>query len=466
MSTSVSSWWRDLGFEDGPADIALIGPLLLSLFMLLVASAGVHVPVGLLLAALAAQAAVLAISAASATAAACANAAQWAGRVAPSRAGQRARARMWRQLRLTGALGVTGPLVLAAAWQSPRLTAPALPGAAVAASLCLLLAAQLLGGWCGMAWRGRAPRAVLFGWPLLGLALYGLGPVWRGLMTWPVGSVLVIAGVAWGWQQLVRQWLRPCLLWAGVRRHRTVPEVELAQRRRQQGWHWLPFRDQIKPDLGNDSALPEALRRLLRAPRPLVMFMVLPQAITQHTLWTNQAWGLAVHGAGVWAYSAWLAGLNVIVANCLLHPGLHWRRLLAPGGFSKRGWAWRMLGRSLLAALVVLTTLVAAVWWSSPAAELPLQLATWPTVAGDICLAGSFAMWMRGLRNELLWVLACSLALGLAALITTAGLAALGWPLVRGGTWLGVQLLLSLLMCGAAVRVWAGRDLNELTTSG
>ena len=35
-------------------------------------------------------------------------------------------------------------------------------------------------------------------------------------------------------------------------------------------------------------------------------------------------------------------------------------------------------------------------------------LATWPTVAGDICLAGSFAMWMRGLRNELLWVLACS----------------------------------------------------------
>lgn len=61
-------------------------------------------------------------------------------------------------------------------------------------------------------------------------------------------------------------------------------------------------------------------------------------------------------------------------------------------------------------------------------------LATWPTVAGDICLAGSFAMWMRGLRNELLWVL-------------------------------GVQLLLSLLMCGAAVRVWAARDLNELTTS-
>lgn len=463
MSTLIAAARTSLTFEDGLTDVGLLGPALLSALMVLISfnfdvrelsAAVLAMLVGL-------QLLMLALSAAMSVSGACVAAALWTARVAPSRAAASVGRRMGLQLRWSAGLGLAGPLTLAAASAIGTRADPGyavLLGMAVAA---VLMAGHAFGAWSGLAWRGRAPRRLLWGWPVLALVM-GLLP-WM-LTVQPVSVVwaaLMIAGGVWARRAFAAQWRRSGTVWSGMPAFRPAGRARALGR---SGWQPLPFQG-----VRLTAAWPQAEPISAGWPRFFSVYLPtvwLPQVILNHKVWVQLAWGGTVTGWGVPAYALWLMALTVVAGTGLFHPGLHWRRQLAPGGLNPRSWAWRMFTISLLGGLTWLTLAVGLMVALNRHHPLSVILSTWPTVAADMALAYALAFWVRAWRN-VQWAV---LLPGLVVLVSVSGLAlalaAAGWPLVRSGLWVSLQWFLAVLLARDAVRRWAGQDLNALSQPG
>lgn len=447
-----------LSLEEGLTDFGLIGPALVTVLALLLALAGVPVPDGAVTAVLGIQAVLLALVAAGSTSSAIVWMGRWAARVAPARGARRARARMVRQLVVVGGVGLVGPLALALNTAiGQRLSLADVP-AALLSVFVVLAAAQALGAWCGLAWRGQAGRWVMGGWMMLALGIALLGPLRHALAAWPLGAALCAAGLLLAWVAFARRLGRP-RAWRGVPvfLHADTPTKPMRE-----GWQRLPFADTDEAGRRLDRVAGQDFWRSSFVPVIYLPSLVMLQLLLNPQLWAAQAWGMPVQGMWLFGYPGWMMFLTVVAGNGLVHPCLHWRRRLAPGGLQPRGWAWRMLAGSLAMGVAWLTLLVAlAVVLRSTEARGPM-LSTWPVALGDLALCYAAAAWARGWRNHQVALLV-ALPLMFAAVLAVAATGwALGSPLVRGGGWLLTELLLAALLGVAAVRRWARRDLNAL----
>lgn len=431
-------------FEDGLTDVGLLGPALTSLLALCMAVLGSSVSQAVLNAFVGVQAVMLALAAAMSTSSAAVWTARWQGRVAPSRGSMQARRRLWRQLAISGGLGVCGPLALAfhaevvTSWSLARMLQ------ALLAVLALLMAAQALGGWCGLAWRGRAGRWVLLGWIVLVLALTRLQALRELLQAWPASSLLALLLVALGWWALRQRLVQHGQRWAGV----PVAGAALHSLRQAQVWQPLLFDGEDVE--GRDGRFVD-----MPAWRRLVLLFLWALGVTA---WRHQAWEGQVQGIGLAAYAGWMALLTGLAGCALIHPAAHWRRRLAPGGITPLQWARRMVLRSLAGGVLALTVLVGVAAFSTPAQGRWAVLGSGLTVLGDLCLAYALAAWMRARRNDPVGMLfAVALMFGVMSAIAAAA-AGLGQPLVRGGVWLALELSLATVLGVAAVRRWAARN--------
>ncbi len=448
MAASLSTP-RGPFFEDGPTAIGLLGPGLTSLLALGTAlmASGVHPTV--LSAFVGLQAAMLALAAAMSTSAAAIWSASWQRRVAPSRAAVQVRQRLWRQLAVSAGLGVCGPLALALHAEVSASHSLARMPQMLLAVLALLLAAQALGGWCGLAWRGRAGRWVLLGWVVLVLALGWQRSLREWLLALPALSLLGLLLLALGWWLLWQRLVRRRQRWAGVQETGAVrPAFRPAL-------VWQPLAFDGEDADGRDGRFAEvpAWRRLV-----LLLLCVLVA-----TAWRHQGWETQVQGVGMAAYAGWMALLAGQAGCALVQPAAHWRRRLAPGGITPLQWARRMVLRSLAGGVLTLTVVVGVAAFSTPAPGRWALLGTGATVLGDLCLAFALAAWVRARRNDLVGLLlAAALMFGLVFMLTVAAVG-VGLPLVRGAGWLAVELVLAAALGWAAVRRWADRNMGPLS---
>lgn len=445
-----------LSLEEGLADFGLIGPALVTVIALFLALSGVSFPDGAVAAVLGIQAVLLALVAAGSASSALVWMDRWAARAAPSRGAQRARARMVRQFAVVGGVGLAGPLALALnAAIGQRLSLADVAGALLSV-LVVLAAAQLLGAWCGLAWRGQAGRWVMGGWLMLALAVALMGPLRQALAAWPALAACAAAGLVLAWRAFAQHLRRP-RAWRGVPVFQPAATTAPPAR---EGWQQLPYADTDVD--GRGGVVGQAFWRSSFVPRVYMPGMLTLQFLMNPKLWALHAWGSPVQGLGLFGYAGWMMLLTVLAGSGLLHPGLHWRRRLAPGGLQPRGWALRMLAGSLMTGAGWLTLLVAIAVAFSPPEERGRMLGTLPVVWGDLALCYAAAAWVRGWRNRQVSLFVAMLLMFLSVLAVSSALWALGMPLVRGGGWLVVELLLAALLGVAAVRRWARRDLNAL----
>ncbi|MFN3305226.1 MAG: hypothetical protein ACK44A_16130 [Roseateles sp.] len=436
-------------FEDGPTAIGLLAPGLTSLLALGTALMASGVSPTVLSAFVGLQAVMLALSAAMSTSSAAVWTARWQGRVAPSRGAAQARQRLWRQLAVSAGLGLCGPLALAihaevvASWSLARMPQ------ALLAVLTLLLAAQALGGWCGLAWRGRAGRWVLLGWIVLVLAFARQRVLREFLVALPALSLLVVLLVALGWWVLWQRLAQHRQRWAGV----PLNGAARAAFRPAQVWQPLPFDGEDAE--GRDGRFAE-----MPAWRRLILFLLWVLAVTA---WRHQAWEAQVQGVGLATYAGWMALLTGLAGCALIQPAAHWRRRLAPGAMTPKQWARRMVLRSLAGGVLALTVVGGGAVFSTPAQGRWALLGTGATVLGDLCLAFTLAAWVRVRRNDLVGLLLAAALMFGAVFTLTAAAVGVGLPLVRGAGWLAVELALAALLGWAAVRLWADRNMGPPT---
>ncbi|HEY0954960.1 MAG TPA: hypothetical protein VGE36_09405 [Roseateles sp.] len=441
--TASLSMPRGPFFEDGPTAIGLLVPGLTSLLALGTAlmASGVHQTV--LSAFVGLQAVMLALAAAMSTSAAAIWTANWQGRAAPSRAAVQVRQRLWRQLAVSAGLGVCGPLALAFHAEVSTSNSLARMPQMLLAVLALLLAAQALGGWCGLAWRGRAGRWVLLGWVVLVLALARQRALRELLVAWPALSLLVVLLMALGWWVLRQRLVQRRQRWAGV----PADGAARAAFRPAQVWQPLPFDGEDSE--GRDGSFAE-----MPAWRRLILFLLWVLAATA---WRHQPWETQVQGVGLATYAGWMALLTGLAGCALVQPAAHWRRRLAPGAMTPKQWARRMVLRSLASGVLALTVVVGGAVFSTPAQGRWALLGTGATVLGDLCLAFALAAWMRSRRNDLVGLLLAAALMFGAVFTLTAAAVGVGLPLVRGAGWLAVELVLAAVLGVAAVQRWAAR---------
>jgi hypothetical protein len=442
---------RGAHFKDGQTAIGLLGIGLTSLLALGFTVMDSSVSQGVLNALLGPQALMMALAAAMSTSSAAVWTARWQGRVAPSRGEVQVRQSLWQQLVISACLGLCGPLALAFhAEVAATYSLSGMPQALLSV-LALLMAAQALGGWCGIAWRGRASRWVLLGWIVLALAVTQLRPLRELLQAWPGLSLLALLLLAQSWWTLRQRLAQSGQRWGGV----SMAGAARPAFRPAQFWQRLPFdagdAEGRGGRLAEDSGWNQAGR---------VLFYMLFNMVANHRIWEYQAWEGRVQGVGMAAYAGWMALVTGVAGYALIHPAVHWRRRLAPGAGSPLQWAWRMWLRSLAVGVLWLTLLVGIAAFGAHSREPWARLGTWPTALGDVCLAYALAAWMRARRNTPLGLLV-AVALMFGVILTLAAAAAgLGHPLVRGGSWLTVELFLAALLGVAAVRRWAGRNIT------
>lgn len=448
-----------LGFEDGWRDLSLVGPALFTVLGVFVAANVDGVPAGLLTALIGLQCVMLALGAAMASSSAAVWIARWTERVAPSRGVHMAGRRMARQLMVCGSIAVVGPLALALALRLEVSASPSLAQilCTLLAALVPMAAAQLLGAWCGLSWRGKAAPAVLIGWLVLAAALAELGPLRQNLAAFPALAVVACAAITLGWLALARRLPRQQRVWRGIPVYRSARASRLPAA---VGWQRLPFDGETGP---------AAVTGLWRS-RWFVTFYLpgtmLSQVVVQPKIWALNASGQHVQDLGIWGYAGWMALLTVLGGSALVHPGLHWRHRLAPGARDARKWGLRMLAGSLLGGMAWLVAVVAVVVALGPAEQRAALLSTGPVALGDLALSYSLAAWARGYRNKVFMTLMTAATVFMVSLAVTSGLAALGSPLVRGAAWLAVELTLAGALFIAALRRWAKHDLNALAEFG
>ncbi|MFG6440610.1 hypothetical protein [Roseateles sp. LKC17W] len=430
-------------FDDGPTIMGLLAPGLTSLLALGTALMASSVSQTVLSAFIGLQAAMLALAASMSASAAALWTANWQGRVAPSRAVAQVRQRLWWQLLVSAGFGVCGPLALAFHAEVSTSYSLARMPQALLAVLALLLAAQALGGWCGLAWRGRAGRWVLLSWIVLVLALSWQRALREWLLAWPALSMLTLLLLSLGWRVLRQRLVQHRQRWAGV----PATGAATAAFQPAQVWQSLPFDGEEAEGQGGRFSEMPAWRRSVLAP-------LLALACTA---WRHQVWETPVQGVGLATYAGWMALLTGLAACALVHPAAHWRRQLAPGGITPPQWARRMVLRSVAGGVLALTVLVAVAAFSTPVQGRWAVLGTGATVLGDLCVAFTLAAWVRARRNDLVGLLlAVALMFG-AVFLLTAAAAAIGLPLVRGAGWLAVELALAAVLGVASVRRWAAR---------
>lgn len=379
----------------------------------------------------------------------------WQARVAPLSAQDRTRLGLMLGLASTAGLGLLGPVVLVATW-TWRVRPVALGlGSDLLAVVAVLLAALMAGVWSGLAWQGRSPRWGLLGWPLLALGL-GLWPL-LGMPPAAAGLLLAIAAASAGWLLGRERLFRA--------RRAAWPRLSLGLLVGPRLRHWwvLPFDGEDtweRPDDVGDASqrnhgpLPQLLSSL---------FAVGLQVVFQHRFIGQMAWGQPVADGMSVFYGLGLFILAALVANfCMVHPGLHWRRRLAPGGMPVSRWAWRTWGGSSMVMSVFLTLCVGAAAWMEPEAQRWTALSALPGLLGDGLLVVSLVFWARGRANRYVLALLPCLALGVAAALLGEVLQRLGWPLERGAAWLLLELACSLLLARQGVQRWARQDLNQL----
>jgi len=374
----------------------------------------------------------------------------WEGRAAPGRARDRIRAGLRRWLAGLLAVGLAGPLALAAVlgWQ----TGSGLP---VLGSLAVLVASMVAGLCLVQGWQGRLPRvqmaavvAVLLGLlvapgaveavskdgrlAVLALALAGLG-FWRAAVA---KQALVACAAPMPVPRLGLRWRRFWTLGGWER----VPEFTLY--RTMSGWAQRPSKHSMV----------------------WMTLAWLPQGFIQgrHVSWLD--WGQSYgHVFAALGFGAWLLLLTALARSLQIAPPLNWRRRLAPRGLTAERWATRLVWASMLSfslgftLLIALSTLANA--WTSgrPFSVLPCLSAL-----GDVVLASGLMAYVRGRDDSGLMGFLRMLAACLAAVALLALLPWLGLTPQRGPLWLLIELALGAALGRAAIRVWAKRDLNTL----
>lgn len=194
-----------------------------------------------------------------------------------------------------------------------------------------------------------------------------------------------------------------------------------------------------------------------------VVCVLVPQSLIQAQYWSFHAWG-RVYGSGLdlLFVGLWVLLLGLLINMATLAPPLHWRLRLAPGGLSAGGWAGRLVAGSLLSAAGwVSIALLLSMSISSPSVRA-MQLAAWGPALADVLLAMAWTLWMRGLRNSGLRLVAAGFGLAVVVIALAAAAAALGQPLQRGPALLVAELTLTAGFAVAAQRAWARQDLNRL----
>lgn len=441
---AVATWARADGrpATDLPVFTQLL-PGLLSLLMLLPATLLLQYrrEMGMLVPLLWLQSLVLAIGAGSLAATAHAHLGPWESRVAPAAARERIRRRLLRDLWRMGAIGLAGPLVLAAVldWQAGEVR--------VLAGVAALLSASLCGGLVlSLSWQGRAPRMLVLP-ALLLVALLTRPDVIQAVSRGePLQSlaILACASLLWGWL-LSRRALAACAP--------PLPWPSLAWWRRcwaHRVWRVVPART------GADGS-----KRFVGS--PLILMIWVPQLLRDgaHIEWLS--WGQSyIELKVVVGYGLWLLAICVLAGASLIAPPLQWRHRLAPGGLTARRWALRLVLGSMLTFAGVLSVGLGFAALFNKLPFWPLDASAWLSAMGDVLLAMSFVAWRRGLRNTGRKVVLAAVVLGMAAPLLLAALTWLGLTPQRGPVWLLIQLALIVPLTWAAIRAWAQQDLNAL----
>lgn len=374
----------------------------------------------------------------------------WEQRAAPRRARDRIRASLWCWVAGLLAVGLAGPLALAAVlgWQvssaQPVLGCLAVLTASAVAGLCLV-----------QGWQGRLPRGQMVAVAVLLLGLLVVpGAVevvsGDGLLS---ALVLGLAGLGFWRAAVAQRALAACAapmpalrLGAGWRRFwplngwERVPEF--TPYRTMSGWARRP------------SAQSAAWSNLVLVPQVILYQRQL------HWLDWGQAYEDIFAAAG---YGVALLLATAYARGCQIAPALNWRRRLAPGGLTAERWATRMVWGSMLIFCLGFTLTIAL-------SALSLTLTTGHsfslhrclTVLGDALLASALMAYVRGREDRGAMEFLRLLAACLAAAAVLAVLPLLGATPRRGPLWLLIELALSLVLGRAAIRVWAKRDLNAL----
>ncbi|MFG6487347.1 hypothetical protein ACG04R_11760 [Roseateles sp. BYS78W] len=368
----------------------------------------------------------------------------WEARLAPRRSRERVRAELLRTLAVTAALGLAGPLLVAAvvSWQAgnlrPLVGVLAVLAAAFSASFCI-----------ASAWQGRAPRWLLLpGFASL-LALLAL-PGAIALLCVDGGLALLVIALAAGmsWRCMLS---RHAL--AGRAPPLPHPDLRLWWRRASAmgGWRAVHYQQPWKTMSGET--------RKSQAWVVLVVFM--PQFLAQAQWLRLLAWGQPyTHEYAAPAYGLWMMCLAAFAFGGLIAPRLHWRRRLAPRSLTAQRWARSLVLGSMLAGAVVFSVGVGLAMGVNGLVSRSPHGDAWLPAMGDFLLAMSFGTWLRGRyeRGGVGWVLI--VAFGLAAAALLVGLPWLGVVPQRGAVWLLLQLALVLPLIRAAIQAWSRRDLN------
>lgn len=442
---AITTWARDEAAPsvDLPVFTRLL-PSLLSLLMLLPATLLLEYrrEMGMLVPLLWLQSLVLAMGAASLAVAAHGRLGPWEGRVAPGVARRRVRHLLLRDLARMGAIGLAGPLVLAAVldWQASELR--------VLVGVAALLSASLCGGLLlSLAWQGRAPRVLVLP-ALLVVGALTVPDVIESLSHGdPLQSLAIVAcaGLLWSWLLSRRAlavcappWPRPSLMawWRRSWAHRV--------------WLRVPSR------VG-------ATEHKRIGASPLALFIWTPQLMMQSAHMDLLSWGQAYSEAKpIMGYGLWLLAIGILGSTSLVAPPLQWRHRLAPGALTAQRWARRLVLGSMLTFVAILSCGFGLASLVNKLPFWPVDASAWLSAIGDMLLVISFLVWQRGRRNTWKDGLLIVLAVSLISVALLAGLTWLGLTPQRGPVWLLIQLALVVPLLLAAIRAWAQQDLNAM----
>lgn len=368
----------------------------------------------------------------------------WESRAAPLAARDRVRVGLLGDVWRMGVIAAAGPLVLALmlAWRGDGW-------APVFSALTVPVTCLFAGLAAALSWQGRAPRVLLVPAGAVLVGLLGLpreGALGSG---WQLVAVAANAALLWRWLSSPR-----ALAVLARPLPRPRPIAWLRRTTAYQAWRVTSGLDPTAP-----------VRQTSQRYRFWVMLlplMWLPQLMGQADRLRWFSWGHAFDGAyGGAIYSGCMMLATSVAASCYVAPPLHWRLRLAPGGMSPQRWARRMVLGSMAAAAALVTVALGLVVLFRASGSADLSAGTWLSLMGDVLLGSSFLRWQLGRRGTVWARCLVVLAVPVLPALLLYGLLWLGVTPQRGALWLGLQLVLTVPMTLAAIRVWSRHDLNK-----
>jgi hypothetical protein len=374
----------------------------------------------------------------------------WEGRAAPARARDRIRASMQRWVAGLLAVGLAGPLALAAVlgWQAGS-------GQPVLGALAVLVASTVAGLCLVQGWQGRLPRGQMAAVAVLLLGLLMVPGAVEAVSGDERLAVLALglAGLGLWRAALAKEALATCAA--------PMPVLHLGTRWRRfwtlRGWERVPEFTPYRTMSG-------WAQRPSKHATLWGTLSIIPQAFIQqryaHWLDWGQAYGHVLAAAG---FGMYLLMAAAFARGLLIAPPLNWRRRLAPRGLTAQRWARRMVLGSMLAFGLGFTLLIGLSSLTySLTSDQPFSSLRCLSVLGDALLASALMAYVRGRDDTAVMGFLRMFAAGLAAAAVLAALPLLGVLPQRGALWLLIELALSVMLSRAAIRVWAKRDLNLL----